>query len=404
MGNLKVGFLLLHPFSESMASGVRTIELAKALSTMDVETKIFTPYEKTQIKEGVEIINVPTVFSTFGVESHFYHASRRIYYSRALQKLVIKISKQLARGRIKVSSKLQSILKESDLDILQAEQDNAAMMLLSARLELDIPIVLDLHGIWPEELLAAAAITEGSGEWNELQATTNHIVENVDLTVCLSDAMREYVLSHYNVDSRKVAVVPPGGRIFCDEYSERGLPWKIVYAGIVSYRKHVDLFVRSMPHVKEKMPNVEFGITKKGDLLKQVQDMAKALGLEPNYFWFHNLEETLRFLSSCHIGVLPTTNDESARISMPSKLFDYLSVGLPVVANDVGGWTDIIKKNNLGRISKDEPLDFASCILELLSNPEELIECGTNGIQIIKNTYNWSKSAETLFSCYKALA
>lgn len=386
-----------------MASGVRAIELAKALGEKGVETIIFNPYERTQIMDGVKIVNVPTLFSTFGIENYFYHAGRRVYYSRALQKLVIKMSKRLTSGRISLSSKLLSILETSELDILQAEQDNAALLLLSAHLRLNVPLVLDLHGVWPEELLAAGAINEESGEWIELQATMNRIIANVDLTVCLSDAMKEYVLSHYDSDSSKVAIVPPGGRVFCDEYSERLLPWKIVYAGIVSYRKHVDLFIRSMPHVKEKMPNVEFGVTRKGDLLKPLQEMAKTLGVEPEYFWFQNLEKTLKFLSSCHIGVLPTTNDVSSRISMPSKLFDYMSVGLPVIANDVGGWTDIIKKNNLGRVSRDDPVDFANCILELLSDPEELIKCGNNGIQLIKNTYNWSASAVTLLDCYKEL-
>ena len=403
METLRVGFLLLHPFSESMASGVRTLELAKALGDMEVETVIFTPYEKTQIKDGVKVVNVPSLFSTFGIENHLYHATRRIYYSKVLQRLVIKISKRLATGRIKPPSKLLTILKEYDLDILQAEQDNAAFMLLSTQMRRDIPLVLDLHGIWPEELLAAGAIYENSSEWNELQAIMNHTVKNVDLTVCLSDAMKEYVLSSYEADSSNVAVVPPGGRVFCDQYSERALPWKVVYAGIVSYRKHVDLFVKSMPYVKAKIPNVEFGITKKGDLIKPVYALAKNLRAEPKYFWFQNLAKTLEFLSSCHVGTLPSTNDTSARISMPSKLFDYMSVGLPVVANDVGGWTDIIKKNNLGRISRDDPADFANCILELLSEPEELIKCGSNGIQLIKNTYNWSASAVALLDCYKEL-
>jgi len=88
---------------------------------------------------------------------------------------------------------------------------------------------------------------------------------------------------------------------------------------------------------------------------------------------------------------------------MPSKLFDYMSVGLPVVANDVGGWTDIIKRYNLGRISEDNPINFANGIIELLSNPEELIRCGHNGIRAIKETYNWSKSADLLLTCYKRL-
>jgi glycosyltransferase involved in cell wall biosynthesis len=401
---LRVGFLLLHPFSESMASGVRTLELAKALGEMEVESVIFTPYERTQIKDGLKVVNVPSLFSTLGIENQLYQATRRIYYSKVLQRFVIKISKRLATGRIKPPSKLLSILQEYDLDILQAEQDNAAFMLLSTQTNLDIPLVLDLHGIWPEELLAAGAIYENSSEWKELQTIMKNTVCNMDLTVCVSDAMKQYVLTNYEADPSKVAVVPPGGRVFCEQYSERALPWKVVYAGIVSYRKHVDLFVKSMPYVKAKIPNVEFGITKKGDLIKTVYELAKTLGVEPKYFWFQNLVETLVFLSSCHVGTLPSTNDTSARISMPSKLFDYMSVGLPIVANDVGGWTDLIKKNNLGRVSRDSPADFANCILELLSDPEEVVKCGSNGIQLIKNTYNWSASAASLLDYYKELA
>jgi glycosyltransferase involved in cell wall biosynthesis len=404
MAILKIGFLLLHPFSESMASGVRTLELAKALRQIEIETIVFTPYEKTQIKDGLKVVNVPLPFSTLGIENQLYQATRRIYYSKALQRLVIKMSKRLATGRIKPPSKLLSILKEYDLDILQAEQDNAAFMLLSTQINRDIPLVLDLHGIWPEELLAASAIRENSNEWNELQEIMKYTVRNVDFTVCLSDAMKEYVLTNYEADPGRVTVVPPGGRVFCEQYSERTLPWKVVYAGIVSYRKHVDLFVRSMPYVKAKIPNVEFGITKKGDLLKRVQGMGRALGLEPNYFWFSNLTYTLKFLASCHVGVHPSANDTSARLSMPSKFFDYLSAGLPVVANDVGGWTEIIRKNNLGRVTSDNPKDFAGGILDLLDAPEEIVKCGQRGIDVIKRKYNWNTSAKLLAESYSKLA
>lgn len=382
-----------------MASGVRTIELAKALSKLGVETVIFTPYEKNHLLEGIQIINMPTIFSSIGLEKGFYDLTRQIYYSRELQRFVIKISQNL----LKIPLKFRKILKESKLDILQAEQDNAALMMLSGNFDLDIPLVLDLHGIWPEELLAANTVKKGSKVWVGLQGALNHILENVDLTICLSDAMKDYVLSNYTVDARDVAVVQPGGRVFCNDYKERSLPWKVVYAGIVSYRKHVDLFIKSMPHIKNRITEIEFNITKRGDLLAPIQKIAKSLGVNPNYFWYKDLKNTLNFLSSCHIGVLPSTKDTSARISMPSKLFDYMSVGLPIVANDVGGWTDIVKKNNLGRISKDSPVSFAHSIVELLSDPEELIRCGRNGIQAIKETYNWDKSAESLLNCYKQL-
>jgi glycosyltransferase involved in cell wall biosynthesis len=387
-----------------MASGVRTMELAKSLLKIDVEAIVFSPYEETRTtKDGVKVVKVPTFFSSIKMEDAFYYATRRAYYNRALQKLIIKMSTKLLSGRIQLSSKLHELFKKFDLDIVQAEQDNAALSLLSMRSKLNLPIVLDLHGIWSEELLAANAIKVGSDEWTELQALMRHIVKSVDLTVSLSDSMKDYVLSTYCAESRNVVVVPPGGRVLLDDYIGRPIPWKLVYAGIISYRKHVDLFIRSIPYVKERMANVEFHITRKGDLLSLMQSLAQRLKVHPNFFWFKTFDETLQFLTSCHVGVLPSTNDTSARISMPSKLFDYLSVGLPVVANDVGGWTEIVKSNNLGIVTSNDPKDFAAGITKLLENPEELAECGRRGIELIRNKYNWDISAKLLAQSYERL-
>lgn len=380
------------------------MELAKSLLKLGVEPVVFSPYEETRFnRDGVRIVKMPTLFSNLKIEDSVYHASRRLYYNQALQNLVIRLSKKLYSGQIRLSAKLDEFFKKFDLDILQAEQDNAALSLLSIRSKLGLPIVLDLHGIWPEELLAAGAIKVNSKDWRDLQGLMGHIVNSVDLTVSLSDAMREYVLSNYDADPCRTVVVPPGGRVLLDEYVERPEPWKVVYAGTISYRKHVDLFVKSIRYIKDARSGVEFHITRKGDLLASVQNLAQKLKVGPSYFWFSNFEETLRFLASCHVGVHPSTNDTSARISMPSKLFDYLSAGLPVVANDVGGWTDIVKVHGLGKITADDPQDFARGITELLDDPAEMAECGRRGIEIIKNKYNWGISARSLEDSYKKL-
>ena len=386
-----------------MASGVRTLELARSLLKIGVEPIVFSPYEATRrTKDGIQIVKLPTFFSTLRVEDTFYYASRRAYYNKTLQKLIIKLSKRLYSGQIQLSSKLPKFFEKYDLDILQAEQDNAALSLLSVRSKLNLPIVLDLHGIWPEELLAANAIQKDSSEWAELQGLMGSVINDVDLTVSLSDAMKDYVLTNYHAASDKVVVIPPGGRVL-NKHFERPEPQKVAYAGIVSYRKHVDLFVRSIPHVSNKKSNVKFYITKKGDLLESIKNLAQNLKVDLTYFWYSDFEQTLQFLSSCHLGVLPSTVDTSAMISMPSKLFDYMSIGLPVVANEVGGWTNIIKDNNLGRVTQDSPKAFAAGILELLNSPEEMSNCARRGMELVKSKYNWDISACLLAQQYERL-
>jgi glycosyltransferase involved in cell wall biosynthesis len=67
-------------------------------------------------------------------------------------------------------------------------------------------------------------------------------------------------------------------------------------------------------------------------------------------------------------------------MAYPQKLYDYLSVGLPIVANEIGAWTKIIKENRVGIVTDNNPKAFAHGILEFLQNPELIHECGQRGI------------------------
>ena len=400
---MRVGFVLLHPFTQSLASYVRVKELAISLKKLDVEPFIFTPYEKTQVmKEGIHIIHIPSIFSKWGIQSLFYQFSRRLYYSKILQKFVIRLMEKKMKDTIGMFD-LYELLKRYKLDVVQAEQDNAALLLLPLRDKLDIPIVLDLHGIWPEELVAAGTISEGSKEYATLQNIMQHIVASVDLVVALGEEMKRYLVSNYDSVSSKTVVASPGGRPRVKEIPQRPLPPKIIYAGTVTYRKHVDLFVKSMPFIRNSQEKTTFFITRKGDLLLQIQKLAQQLHVSPEYFWFSNVNEMFEFMAQCHVGVLPTTNDTSSRISMPSKLFDYFSVGLPVVVNEVGGWTEIIRENKAGVLTADDPKDFARGILQLLDDPGMMAECGKRGLDLLRRKYLWDNSAKILFNEYRKL-
>jgi len=400
---VRVGFVLLHSFTQSLASYVRVKELAISLKKLDVEPFIFTPYEKTQVtRDGIQVIQISSIFSKLGLQSPFYQFSRRLYYSRALQKCVIKLMAK-KMGDTAGMFDLFEVLKQYQLDVVQAEQDNAALLLLPLRDKLDIPMVLDLHGIWPEELVAAGTISEGSREYATLQNIMQHVVANVDLVIALGEEMKRYLVSNYDSVSSKTVVAPPGGRPRIGEIQERSLPPKIIYAGTVTYRKHVDLFVESMPFIRNSQEKTTFFITRKGDLLLQIQKLAQQLQVSPEYFWFSNVDEMFEFMAQCHVGVLPTTNDTSSRISMPSKLFDYFSVGLPVVVNEVGGWTEIIRENKAGVLTANDPKDFARGVLRLLDDPGMMAECGKRGLDLLRRKYLWDNSAKILFNEYRKL-
>jgi glycosyltransferase involved in cell wall biosynthesis len=85
----------------------------------------------------------------------------------------------------------------------------------------------------------------------------------------------------------------------------------------------------------------------------------------------------------------------------PAKLFTYLAAGLPVVANDVGGWSRIIQEEKVGLLTENTPKAFAAAVNELLSNHSMWKEYSSNAIDVVSRKYNWDRSRELLVKVYE---
>ena len=90
--------------------------------------------------------------------------------------------------------------------------------------------------------------------------------------------------------------------------------------------------------------------------------------------------------------------------TFPTKVYDYMSMELPVVISD----TEFAKKMNDKYhfaicVSPDMPEEIAAAIRWLNSHPEEAIEMGKNGRKAIENEFNWERESEKLIGFYKSL-
>jgi len=403
---MKVAFFFLHPFSESMGSVVRVRELSLSLEKYGVEVYIITPYEPSfDLSSNVHVVSMNSFINTVGLSKALYRLTRFFYYNKAFSILFSKSESQSNRVMVKIVRRIAKLLIEKGVDIVQVEQDVALPIGVGLRRETGLPLIVDLHNITSEELVAAGVLKRESEEFLSLQRRTEEYLAETHRVVVVSDYMRDYVVSNYGLSSAVVHVVPPGGRACVDRgvVEKRVMPIKVVYAGLVAYRERVDLFVRSMPFVMDCDGSVRFYITNKGDGVKRVKKLADKLGVNPRFFWYDDYGSVNRFLSTCHVGVLPSSNDVARKMGTPVKLFNYMSVGLPVVANDIGGWTEIIRHEKVGVVTSDDPKEFGEALVNIAGDPKVMREYAINGLELVKKKYNWDNSAQVLLEVYKDL-
>jgi glycosyltransferase involved in cell wall biosynthesis len=400
---MRVAFIFLHPFAGSLGSTIRLRELATHLTKYDVESIIYTPYEKNHvISQGVTVVSVGGTLHKLGLAAYVYRFSKFAYYNQFFIKHFLTSNKMQTKLAKNNASPIIKALKQSDVQVIQVEQDFAIPTAIEVKKKSGLPLIVDLHNITSEELVASGAIKRDSDEFHKLQEMLKNNLAQVNEVIVVSSSMKDYVLTNYAIPPEHVHIVPPGGNSRELKQKVTTHP-KVVYSGMVAYREHVDLFVKSMPFIKEKIKDVEFYITNKGEDLKKIKRLAKELHVNPIFFWYPKKEDFIDFLSSCDIAVLPSSNDLAREMGTPAKLFDYLSVGLPVVANNVGDWSSIIDSEKVGILTKDNPHDFAEDIINLINNPYNRDNFSKNALNLVKERYSWDSSSKALSQTFKKI-
>ena len=90
--------------------------------------------------------------------------------------------------------------------------------------------------------------------------------------------------------------------------------------------------------------------------------------------------------------------------SLPTKMFEYMSIGLPVIASNFNLWESIINDFNCGIcVDPEDSCEIAEAINYIFNNPEIAKRMGNNGQKAVSQYFNWANEEGKLFNCYGKL-
>ncbi|ALK96696.1 glycosyl transferase [Massilia sp. WF1] len=91
--------------------------------------------------------------------------------------------------------------------------------------------------------------------------------------------------------------------------------------------------------------------------------------------------------------------------SLPTKMFEYMSSGIPVIASDFPLWREIIEGNRCGMcVDPLDPRALAAAIDYLVAHPDIAKSMGENGRKAVLEKYNWTVQAKRLTDFYGAIS
>lgn len=112
-----------------------------------------------------------------------------------------------------------------------------------------------------------------------------------------------------------------------------------------------------------------------------------------------------QILHGARVGVVTFHPTERYLGNYPTKLFEYMAAGLPVVVSDFPQLRPFVEESACGLLV--DPLDpaaIAEAVRWLLEHPAEAEAMGRRGREAVEARYNWEREGERLLTLYARLA
>jgi glycosyltransferase involved in cell wall biosynthesis len=183
----------------------------------------------------------------------------------------------------------------------------------------------------------------------------------------------------------------------------RDRPAVVTYVGGVSAARGIDLMVQAVALVRD--PEVRLRIAGApepdayGDLLRATPgaDRTDLLGWVERPAVAELLNDALAGLV-----VLPPAPQHAA--GMPTKMFEYMAAGLPVIVADYPSWREVVEGAGAGiAVDPLDPSAIAAAIDRIVADRDEAEAMGRRGRAAVLERYNWVTQADALLGLYAQL-
>ena len=179
----------------------------------------------------------------------------------------------------------------------------------------------------------------------------------------------------------------------------------ILCAGVISVNRGILETLGAFAILKKEYPDLE--LTLAGSFASRNEEsLVRALpewsGV--TYTGWVSRQEVAHMMHRASCGLVLFHPGPNHTESYPTKLFEFMASGLPIVASNFPLWKEIIEGNTCGvTVDPQSAESVASGIRSILEKPSSSMEMGKNGITAARTRYNWENEAKKLISVYKRL-
>jgi glycosyltransferase involved in cell wall biosynthesis len=264
-----------------------------------------------------------------------------------------------------------------------------------------VPLVGDIRDLWPEYAIAIGELNSRLAVWSGL-LTEKIFYKRCHAFITISEGLQKYLQNRS--PGKMVSIVMNGSSIPDTEaYADRcaccfsNSNIIVCYAGVVGLLQPIQDIVDAA-QITSDDNTINYLVI--GDGVKRESLENQLLSKNLTNIRFTGalpLHETLNLLLESDVAVVPLLGIEHFKSALPSKFFDYMALGLPIILGVDGEARQILESNKTGVYYRPGcPDDLVEKIRWLQAHPAEAREMGDAGRRLVFDSFARSVLADKM--------
>ncbi|CAN5428690.1 hypothetical protein BH09SUM1_BH09SUM1_04290 [soil metagenome] len=260
--------------------------------------------------------------------------------------------------------------------------------------------ILEIRDIWPDSIEAVGAKGTGLGV-SVLKILSQWMYRRAHRIVTVGAGYKQKLVESGAAAAEKISVIPNG--IDADVFpsttpnAEPGQNSRFVvsYVGTIGLAHGLEVVLRAADILREE-PAVHFMIVGDGAQRAALEEQARRSGLHNVTFTGllpkGEIPAALAGSGACLVHLRKT---ELFRTVLPSKMFEAMAMGRPVLLGVAGHSRTVLEEANAGiAFDPEDANGLVAAIRELAADPARALTLGNNGRRFVTEHYNRRDLAE----------
>jgi glycosyltransferase involved in cell wall biosynthesis len=268
-----------------------------------------------------------------------------------------------------------------------------------------LPLVYDLAEHYPEML--EHRLDGGLGRVQDYvirhpriwKAIEYFALRRSDKILVVCEESRDYLVAVSGVPADRIHVVgntPPRRLALSSPRVSESRSLRLIYMGFLDPSRGIEFVVNTFARHRARLEgNASLEVIGAGISSNRIAETVGRSGLRGMIELRGSMDYArgLERVASSDVGVIPLRATAHYVKSMPNKIFEYMTQGIPVLASDIPPMRRILEETGAGLcFERDNPSDFIAK-LDMLRDPHLRMRMAVNGLKWVAEKYNFERDS-----------